>query len=101
MILIHLITEPDFFWKYDGYARIDRCLGDPKNNWGPDSNRTQTKLHNICQQFLEPSPDDYLAYMSYVVRSGVCWVHVVFLYLVAWNVLEMVTYFRIFAFMKR
>jgi hypothetical protein len=101
VILIHLVIEPHFFWNYDGFARIDRCLGDPKNNWGPDSNRTQTKLHNICQQFIEPSPDEYLAYTIYIVRSGVCWVHVVFLYLVTWNVFEMVIYFRIFAFMKR
>ena len=101
MILIQLVIEPDFFWNYDGFARTDRCLGDPKNNWGPDSNRTQTKLYNICQQFIEPSPDEYLAYTIYIVRSGVCWVHVVFLYLVTWNVFEMVIYFRIFAFMKR
>jgi hypothetical protein len=101
MILIHLIIEPDFFRDWDGLARIDRCLGDPKNNWGPDSNRTQTKAHNICQQFIEPSPDKYVASTIHIIRIGACWVHVVFLYLVLWNVFEIVAYLRIFAIIRR
>jgi hypothetical protein len=101
MILIHLSVEPEFFSVWDGFARIDRCLGDPKNNWGPDSNRTQTKLHNICQNFIEPSPDKYFAYTIHIIRTGVCWVHIVFWYLVLWNVFEVVAYFRIFATIQR
>ena len=101
MILIHLIIEPDFFWVWDGFARIDRCLGDPKNNWGPDSNRTQIKLHAICKQFIEPSPDKYFASTIHIIRIGVCWGHIVLWYLVLWNIFEIFAYIRIFAIMRR
>ena len=101
MILFHLIIRPDFFVIYDGYARVDRCLGDPKNNWGPDSNRTQVKLHTICTLFIEPSHEDYLAYTIYVLKIFGCWMEFIFEYLVNWNVFEIVMYWRIFSFMRR
>ena len=34
MILLHFILAPDFAIVYDYFASVDRCLGDPKNNWG-------------------------------------------------------------------
>ena len=46
-ILIHVIITPNFFWEWNGYSQVDRCLGDPKNNWGPNSNQSQTKLHIV------------------------------------------------------
>ena len=100
-VLIYVIIEPNFYLIYDGYARIDRCLGDPKNNWGKDSNRTQIKAHTVCTLFAEPEPDDYLAYAFYVVRSGVCWMHIIVLYLQLWNFFEILSYCRIFAFMRK
>ena len=46
-ILIHLVVMPSIFVTWDAFARVDRCLGDPKNNWESDglpTNRTQIKL---------------------------------------------------------
>ena len=30
-ILLHVIIVPDFFWTWDAYSQIARCLGYPKN----------------------------------------------------------------------
>ena len=54
LILIWLSIRPDFFWAHDGYAQIDRCLGDPKDVWNDAydellPNRSLTKTHNLCQ----------------------------------------------------
>ena len=100
-MLLYLCMEPDFFWDYGGIARIDRCLGDPKNDWDVNTNGTQKALYEICHQVIQhqlnPTLDSILQYC----RAFVCWAHVVYLYLTFWNVLEIVLYFRIFAFMSR
>ena len=101
MILIHLIIKPNFFWVHDGYARIDRCLGDPKNNWGPDSNRTQIKVHTICQTLVVPSQEYYFAYSVYILKRSICWGQVIVSYGVTWNIWEVIIYCRIFGFMRR
>ena len=101
MICIYLLMRPDFFAIYDGFARVDRCLGDPNNNWGMNSTRTQIKIHTICKILVKPSNDDYFAYTIYILRNCMCWPFVVFHYLATWNVFEMVVYWRIFAFMSR
>ena len=101
MITIHLIIKPDFFLIYDGYQRIDMCLGDPNNNWGPNTNRTQIKIHSVCKILVQPPYDNYFAYTIYILRIGTCWTQVVFEYLVLWNVFEILVYCRIFAFMRR
>ena len=101
MICIHLFIKPDFFVIYDGVARVDRCLGDPNNNWGTNSTRTQVKLNTICEMLVSPSHDDYFEYTIYVLRNCICYPQLVFEYLVTWNVLEMVVYCRIFAIMRR
>ena len=101
MICIHLFIRPDLFVISNGYARIDRCLGDPNNNWGTNSTRTQIKVHTICKMLEKPPYDDYFAYTINILRNCICWPHVVFEYLVTWNVLEMAVYCRIFASMGR
>ena len=100
-ILVHLISRPDFFWEYDGFAQIDRCLGDPKNNWGTNSNRTQLKLHTLCLTLKPPASTSYIEYFIHVFRSGICWTQLVVIYCVLWNVFEMIIYCRIFLFMHR
>ena len=99
-ITIQLIIRPDFFWAWDGYAQIDRCLGDPKNNWGPGNNKSQTKLHNICD-IAEPPEEDYFDYTVYTSRWGTCWIQVICLYLITFNLFDILIYCRIFIFMKR
>ena len=101
MVLLHTIIKPDFFLIYDSFARAERCLGDPKNIWAPNSNRTHIKLHTVCKILVAPSTEDYFAYTIYILRSGVCWAQVVFEYLVFWSMLEPLLYCRIFAFMRR
>ena len=58
MIGILLLIKPDFLLVHDGYARIDRCLGDPKNNWGLNSTRKQVKTHDICKHMMNALDDD-------------------------------------------
>ena len=101
MMLIHVMIKPDFFLIYDGYSRIDRCLGDPSKNLDMDGNRTQIKVHTICKMFVAPPEDEQIAYTFYVIRSAVCWMQVAFLYLAFWNFFEMICYCRIFAFMRK
>ena len=101
MLMLHLSARPDFFWAYDGFAQIDRCLGDPKNNWGPDSNRTQTKLHNLCMELIPPPVENYFQYATYLLRGVACWLAFVMIYLNFWNIFEMLIYCRIFGFMQR
>ena len=101
MVLLHSIIKPDFYLIYDGFARVDRCLGDPNNNWGPNSNRTQIKAHTVCKMLVAPSTEDHFAYTIYILRSSVCWTQIVFEYFVAWNVFEIFLYTRIFSFMRR
>ena len=100
-ILIHLMFRPDYFVAYDALTRIERCLGDPNNVLGPNSNKTQMKLYNICQSFDAPSHENYFAYAVYILKSSVCWVQVITMYMIAWNFVEMFTYCRIFSFMRR
>ena len=102
IVLTHVIIKPDFYLIYDAYDRIDRCLGDPNNNWGIDSNRTQIKAHTICTMFVKPNLDEYFAYTFYVIRTSVCWIHIaVGSYFSAINIIEAVIYCRIFSFMRK
>ena len=100
-ISIFLIVRPDFIVVHDGFARIDRCLGDPKNFYGPNSNKTQMKTHNICQSFDEPSHEHYFAYAVYILKNSVCWMQVIALYIMFWNFVEMLIYCRVFSFMRK
>jgi hypothetical protein len=101
MMAIQLIIRPDFLLIHDAFQRTDQCLGDPNNNWGPNSNRTQIKRHTICKTLVEPLLEHYFAYTIYVLRIGICWTQFVFEYLVMWNIFEILAYCRIFAFMRR
>ena len=99
-ILLQLIIRPDFFVAYDAMSQIDRCLGDPKNMWELGTNKSFTKLHNLCE-FVPPPDKNQIEYFIYVCRTFFCWFHVVFQYLIVWNIFEMVFYFQIFRFMNR
>ena len=99
-ISFHLIFRPDFFLAYDGYAQIDRCLGDPKNNWKENSNTSQTKLHNLCI-YPEPTNEYNIKYILQAAGWGMCWIQVILLYLITFNFFEILFYCRIFSFMRR
>ena len=100
-MLLILCIEPDFFWDYGGLTRVDRCLGDPENNWGVKTNITQKASYEICHQIIQHQLRPTLESILQYCRAFACWSHVVFLYLTVWNVFEIVLYVRIFAFMRR
>ena len=100
-ILFQLIISPDYFWEYDGYPQFDRCLGDPKDNLAPNNNKSLTKLHDLCGLIVEPPRVNYLQYTVYICRLSCCWLNVVFIYLVVWNLIEILFYCQTFAFMRR
>ena len=100
-IVLHLIIEPNFYWEYDGFARTDRCLGDPKNNWSPGSNRTQIKVHMICNKLIESPMYNHLEYLIQYGRLVLCWAQVVFQYLTLFNIIEFLIYLRIFSYSRR
>ena len=99
-ISLNLIVRQAFFWDYDGMSQSDRCLGDPKNNLEPGSNKSLNKLHNLCD-FVEPPNDHYLEYTVYVCKTLVCGFTVVMFYLALWNLLEILFYSLIFRFLHR
>ena len=100
MISLHLILRPDFFYVYDGYAQIDRCLGDPNNHWNENIYRPQTKLHNICS-FPSQSNELDAEFMLQITKWGACWIQVIILYLISFNIFEIIVYFRVFWCMRR
>ena len=97
----HLFVSPDFFWSWDNYPEIDRCLGDNKHLFDPNFNTTRTKLHDICNALKLPLNEAYTQYGLYVLRKGICWTQIVFFYSIMGNFLEMLVYIRIFWFMRR
>ena len=101
LILLHLLIVPDFFLVWDAYSHVDRCLGDPDNNWVPNSNSTQTKLHTICIDLVQNLPETNLNYVIYIFRSCFCWLQLTYEYFVLWNIPEIFVYSAIFLFMHR
>ena len=99
-ILIHLFITPNFFWAYDGYQQIDRCLGDPKHNLDPERNKSLTKLHNLCD-LTDSNDHQEMEYSLHIIRKGTCWTQIVLFYCILGNFLEILLYSRIFWFMRR
>ena len=98
---ICIMITPEFIWVWDMYKEIDLCLGDPENHWIPQSNASQTKAHDLCLNLLETEPESHLEYTIWVTRIIICWIQIVALYLISWNFGEMITYCRIFTFMRK
>ena len=96
----HLFVTPNFFWAYDGYRQIDRCLGDPKHFFNSKFNTTRITLGDLCHD-LSPFSDNYLDYVLYKSRQGVCWTQIVVFYSVLGNFLEILIYIRLFWFVYR
>ena len=101
LILLHVLIVPDFFLVWDAYSHVDRCLGDPDNNWVPNSNSTQTKLHTICINLVQNLPETNLDCVIYIFRSCFCWLQLSYVYFVLWNIPEIFVYSAIFLFMNR
>ena len=100
-IILWTIILPDFFLVWDGYSHVDRCLGDPKNNWLHNTNTTQTKIHSICIDIVANPPENNFEHFIYLCRSSLCWIEICFTYFVLWNIFEIFVYLSIFRFMHR
>ena len=90
--------KTDFILVYDGISQANRCLGKSDVLSSKYNNQSATKLHNICDFDEGMAEFDYL---SYLTKKSICWSHIIFLYLNAWNVLEFPVYCIIFISMKR
>ena len=100
MVTMINVVRPDFLFAYDGISQANRCLGKSDMISSQDHNKSATKLHNICE--IEASLDHIsFEYMIYFGRKSICWLHVIFAYANAWNLLEAFIYCRIFIFMRR
>ena len=94
------IIEPDFMFIYDGFSTANRCLGKSEVHSNLKNNASAIKLHNICI-LLDPQDPGLLEYMIFIIRKTICWVHVIFIYVNIWNLIECIIYIRIFRFMHR
>ena len=100
---IHLIVKPDFFLIYDGITQSNRCLGETETFWSRENETSSVKLHNVCEM-IEPHHEEenhFLYSALFVGRKSLCYVHTVFIYLMAWNIFEMLLYWKIFTFARR
>ena len=100
-ILLHLIIRPDFFWAFDGFAQIDRCLGEENQELIKNDTRHKVLTFDFCDDFIESEYDGLVMYLVNILRTAMCGLHIIFLYLVVWNLLEIVFYCLIFQFLRR
>jgi hypothetical protein len=94
------LARLDFLIVFDGVSPANRCLGKSDIISSQNSNKSVTKLHNIC---VLSAPLDTVSfeYMIYAGKTTVCWLHVVIAYFNFWNILELFIYCSIFKFMRR
>ena len=100
-ITLMCLNTPDYLTTWDRYKEIDLCLGDPKNNWGPGRNHSQTKSHNVCLILSTAEHENVLDYLIKICRVGFCWFQVIYVFLIGWNFLEYMIYCAIFGSMRR
>ena len=94
------IVRPDFLFVYDGISQANRCLEKSDLTAGDDSNKTATKLHDICKLDV-PSDPISAEFLLYLFRTGICWFHIVIVYFNVFNITEAFVYCAIFNFMRR
>ena len=97
---IFFMVMPDFIIRFDGVSQANRCLGKPEVKVNA-TNHDHVKIYNACTFIIAPVQDVSLQYIFYLIRKSICWLHVVIIYLNMGNILEMIMYYRIFAFMRR
>ena len=93
---VFLLLMPDFIIRYDGISQANRCLGIPEVKM-----KDHVKIYNACSIIACPDENISSKYFFYLTRKSICWIHVGITYLNSGNILEMLLYFRIFAFMHR
>jgi hypothetical protein len=100
--LVRLLSKPDFFWEYKGFSYVERCLGDPDDNWGLNS--TKEVYHpgsGHCWISDATSSESKIEYAIYVVRLLICYAQILFVGLITLNIFEIGLYYKIFSFARR
>ena len=83
-ILLHVVVTPNFY--------VNSCLGNPKFN--------KSNLFSVCDT-IAPDTDDTLTYSIYIIKWLVCNLHALFIYIVTFNVFDILIYWKLFAFGRR
>ena len=97
---IFCMVMPDFIIRFDGISQANRCLGKPEVKINA-TNHDHVKIYNACTFIISPIQDMSFEYIFYWIRKTICWLHVSIIYINMGNILEMIMYYRIFAFMRR
>ena len=100
VVTICSMIRPDFIFIYDGISSANRCLGKSEILSSLDNSSSIFKLHHICNI---RAPNDLVSfeYLVFIVRTSICWIHVILIYGNVWNLVEMIVYTNIFRFMRR
>ena len=102
VISLRLITNPDFFTTYEGYNTVSRCSERFNHDSGlHKENRSQTRLHHLCEFEKPLEENDYLGYILFVLRTTLCGTLYVNYLFIIFNIYEMLFYYKIFGFMRR
>ena len=91
-ISIHLVLTPDFYVQYGGFATANKCLGNP--------NLTKKNVFQMCS-FIAPTDKYSLANFLYVLKRTICIGQAIYMYIVAFNIFDIIFYTTIFQHMKR
>ena len=83
---------PDFFVVYGGFSHSNRCLGTQSKNY--------SKWISMCN-LPQPIHDSSVQDAIYMVKWGTCTAQVIFTYVAGLNILDMIFYCRVFAFMRK
>ena len=97
---VFFVLMPDYIIRFDGISQANRCLGKPELKINGTFN-DNVKIANACIIIIAPDQKISIQYIFYLVRKSICWLHVFITYLNTLNILEMILYYRIFAFMRR
>ena len=100
LVSIFSLAQPQFIFLYDGISQSNRCLGKNETISSLDNSTSAIKLTDICS-ISESFEHVSFGYVYYIFRKTICWANIVFVYLNAWNILEMFVYCTIFSFIHR
>ena len=94
------MIRPDFIFIYDGVSSANRCLGKSEILSSLDNSSSIFKLHHICNI---RAPNDLVSfeYLVFIVKTSICWIHIILFYGNVWNLTEIIVYINIFRFMRR
>ena len=91
-IAVHLILVPDFYVVYGGFASINRCLG--------KSNYNKTKWWSLCD-FSVPIENTTTSNAIAFMKEYICKGQVIFIYVIAYNLMDILFYCKTFSYMRR